>query len=242
MLVLIGFASYLYAIPVTISNQTDWDNYLSTLVANTIPAADVVTIPAAGNLDILVDVVNNGTINITGGTSVEIKDNVTFTNNGTLLCVNSTLELENNSTLINHGNFTLDNCTFDPEQNTSVFTNYGVTTTTNNLECTSYGTINNFGTLNMNHHFDDISLELPAVFNNCGTISGDPSAEISVKGVFNTNVLVTSITISGNPQTITATGCPAPIPTLGQWGTIILLLFFLIMGIVAFKLQNPIVI
>ena len=223
------------AIPVAISDQTDWDNYVATLSGNIIPAADIVTMTNAGNLDISVSIVNNGTLNIIM-TSVEIKDNITFTNNGTLIVTNSTIELEENSTLINNGNITFDDCTFDLEYDSSVFTNNSNTTSINDLSATCWGTINNFGTLAMNHPNDDIDLETSSVFNNCGTIIGDPGAIIQIDGLFNTISLVTTITFTGgNPQTINSSICIPVVPTLSQWGLIILSLLVVIGGVLGLK-------
>ena len=221
-----------YAAPVSITTQMELDNYLATLTDNTIPASDTVTISGVG-IDIIVDIVNEGIINISN--TIELKPGVLFTNNGTLNIASGTFEMEGSSTLINNRILLIDDSTFDMEDAGNIFNNYGTITTDNNISGSIYGTFNNFGTLTMNHPSDDLEILATGILNNCGSISGNPTAEIQNDNIINTNEPITSIIISNNPPIINASICPrpAPVPTIEQWGIIILSLLMLIFGAIA---------
>lgn len=155
-----------FAADISITDQSDWDTYLGTLTANTIPAADTLNI--SGSFDVLgtQTVVSNGVWNI-GTVTIEIEGSLT--NNGTFNG-GSTFDINDGGVFTNSGPFTTGPSFSSAITSAATVNNNSVWDLSAGGYFDNAGTLNNCGTILLSSTSSDNT----GTINNGGTISGGP--------------------------------------------------------------------
>jgi hypothetical protein len=206
-----------YSANISITNQADWNG----LVSSPIMATDTVTIEAGATvvnmmaLDILGTIINHGDFTMNGPAGVAVNMMGSIVNYGVFTVGTVGLSIVD-GTFINVGTLNVSGAAIVIQPS---------------------GILYNTGTINNN--IDILNLN---IFSNCGTIGGI--------GSLNGNLIGSTVPIDTpcddmDPDTeddvIVDTNCTCqgemirPIPTLSQWGLIIIMISFLIIGVVAIR-------